>query len=289
MSANLPAIGYQCLSVAFIAVVDTGAKYLTDDLHPVQIVWGYSSAIFLHVALYTAWRAARGPVPFRALVRTRRPLLQLARAGLLVITICLLFAGFIWLPMAEAAVLNFMAPIFVALLSAPLLGERVDAHRWLAIAAGFAGVLVIVRPGSGIAHFGALFPLASALSFAGFQLMTRLVSRTDSTLATVFHTGAGMFLWASVIVPFVWQPLSGPQWLGFLVLGTLGTCAHVCLVRAFTLAPAALVSPFSYTKLLWVAILGFLVFGDLPGANTLAGSAFIVASGLYVLYRERRA
>ena len=81
----------------------------------------------------------------------------------------------------------------------------------------------------------------------------------------------------------------GRQWLGFLALGTLGTCAHICLVRAFTLAPAALVSPFSYTKLLWVTILGFLVFGDLPGANTVAGSALIVAGGLYVVHRERRA
>ncbi len=289
MNANLNAIGFQCLSVAFIAVVDTAAKYLTDDLHPVQIVWGYSTAIFLHIALYAAWRGARGPVPFPALVRTRRPVLQLVRAGLLVVTISLLFASFIWLPIAEATVLNFMTPIFVALLSAPLLGERVDAHRWLAVAAGFAGVLVIMRPGSGIAHFAALFPLASALSFAGFQLMTRIVSRTDSTLATVFHTGAGTFLWASLIVPFVWLPMSGAQWLGFLVLGTLGTCAHVCLVRAFTLAPAALVSPFTYTKLLWVAVLGFLVFGDVPGANTWAGSALIVAGGLYVVHRERRA
>lgn len=285
----LRAIGFQCASVGCIAVVDTAAKYLTDDLHPVQIVWGYSTAIFLHIALFAAWRGARGSIPFRTLVRTRRPAMQLARAGLLVVTICLLFAGFVWLPIAEATVLNFMAPIFVALLSAPLLGERVDPHRWLAVAAGFAGVLVIVRPGSEIAHFAALFPLASALSFAGFQLMTRIVSRSDSTLATVFHTGAGTCLWSSLIVPFVWTPMSGRQWLGFAVLGTLGTCAHICLVRAFTLAPAALVSPFTYTKLLWVSILGFFVFGDLPGANTLAGSALIVAGGLYVVHRERRA
>ena len=87
VSAHLTAIGFQCLSVAFIAVVDTSAKYLTDDLHPVQIVWGYSTAIFLHIALFAAWRGARGPVPFGALVRTRRPVMQLARAGLLVITI----------------------------------------------------------------------------------------------------------------------------------------------------------------------------------------------------------
>ena len=289
VSANLTAIGYQCLSVAFIAVVDTAAKHLTAELHPVQIVWGYSTAIFLHIGLYAAWRAARGPAPFRTLVRTRRPVLQLARAGLLVVTISLLFAGFVWLPIAEATVLNFMAPIFVALLSAPLLGERVDAHRWLAVAAGFAGVLVIIRPGSEIAHLAALFPLASALAFAGFQIMTRIVSRTDSTLATVFHTGAGACVLASAIVPFVWQPMSGRQWLGFLALGTLGTCAHICLVRAFTLAPAALVSPFNYTKLLWVTILGFFVFGDFPGANTLAGSALIVASGLYMVHREGRA
>ena len=212
------------------------------------------------------------------------------RAALLVVTICLLFAGFVWLPIAEATVLNFMAPIFVALLSAPLLGERVDAHRWLAVAAGFAGVLVIVRPGSEIAHFGAFFPIASALSFAGFQLMTRIVSRTDSTLATVFHTGAGNL---PVVEPH--RPLRlaadvGPSMARLpRARHARHLCAHLPRARLSPSPRPALVSPFSYTKLLWVTVLGFLVFGDLPGANTVAGSALIVAGGLYVVHRERRA
>ena len=289
MRTGLRAIGFQCASVGCIAVVDTSAKYLTGDLHPVQIVWGYLAAIFLHTAIYAGWRAARGPASLRELVRSRRPILQFVRAGLLVVTICLLFAGFIWLPIAEAIALSFMAPIFIALLSAPLLGERVNAHRWAAIGLGFVGVLVIIRPGGGVAHWGAVLPVVSALSFAGYQIATRLVSRSDPTLATLFQGGAGCLVWASAAVPFVWQPMTGGQWLGLLVLGSFGTAAHVFLIRAFTLAPAALVAPLGYTKLLWVTILGYFVFGDFPEWNTLAGSALVVASGLYVVHRERRA
>ena len=289
MRTGLRAIGFQCASVGCIAVVDTSAKYLTGDLHPVQIVWGYLAAIFLHTAIYAGWRAARGPASLRELVRSRRPILQFVRAGLLVVTICLLFAGFIWLPIAEAIALSFMAPIFIALLSAPLLGERVNAHRWAAIGLGFVGVLVIIRPGGGVAHWGAVLPVVSALSFAGYQITTRLVSRSDPTLATLFQGGAGCLVWASAAVPFVWQPMTGGQWLGLLVLGSFGTAAHVFLIRAFTLAPAALIAPLGYTKLLWVTILGYFVFGDFPEWNTLAGSALVVASGLYVVHRERRA
>ena len=289
MNTGLRAIGFQCASVGCIAVVDTSAKYLTGDLHPVQIVWGYLAAIFLHTAIYAGWRAARGPASLRELVRSRRPILQFVRAGLLVVTICLLFAGFIWLPIAEAIALSFMAPIFIALLSAPLLGERVNAHRWAAIGLGFVGVLVIIRPGGGVAHWGAVLPVVSALSFAGYQITTRLVSRSDPTLATLFQGGAGCLVWASAAVPFVWQPMTGGQWLGLLVLGSFGTAAHVFLIRAFTLAPAALIAPLGYTKLLWVTILGYFVFGDFPEWNTLAGSALVVASGLYVVHRERRA
>ncbi len=289
MRTGLRAIGFQCASVGCIAVVDTSAKYLTGDLHPVQIVWGYLAAIFLHTAIYAAWRAARGPASLRSLVRSGRPVLQFVRAGLLAFTIATLFASYIRLPIAEATALSFMSPVFIALLSFPLLGERVSAHRWAAIALGFAGVLVIIRPGGGLAHWEALLPVIAALSFAGFQLTTRLVSRTDSTLATLFQGGAGCLVWASAAVPFVWQPMTGGQWLGLLVLGSLGTAAHVFLIRAFTLAPATLVAPFTYTKLLWVTILGFFVFGDFPGWNTLAGSVLIVASGLYVVHRERRA
>ena len=119
--------------------------------------------------------------------------------------------------------------------------------------------------------------------------MTRIVSRTDSTLATGSTPGAGTCVLASAIVPFVWQPMSGRQWLGFLALGTLGTCAHICLVRAFTLAPAALVSPFNYTKLLWVTILGFFVFGRLSRHEHVGGKRAHRRERLYMVHREGRA
>ena len=106
--------------------------------------------------------------------------------------------------------------------------------------------------------------------------------------ATLFQCGAGSFVRASAAVPFVWQPMTGGQWAGLLLLGSLGTAGHVFLIRSLALAPAALVAPFRYTRLIRVTALGFAVFGDFPGVDTLAGSALIVASGLYVVHREHR-
>ena len=270
-------------SIGFITVVDTIAKYLTAELHALQLVWGYFLGIAVLLGGYAALTRDR-----QHPLTTRRLPTQLLRAGLLVTSIGALFVGLTYLPIADATAISFMSPLFITVLSVPLLGERVGPHRWAAVVIGLAGVLIIVRPGGGIAHWAAAMPLISAVAFAGYQIATRLLAATEFTFTTLFYTGIGGFIWISLAVPFVWVWPTPTQWGIFLGLGALGVAAHLCLIRAFALAQASLLAPFNYTKLIWAAVLGYLVFGDVPSLNTLAGSAVIIASGLYVVWRERR-
>ena len=271
-------------SIGLITVVDTIAKYLTSNLHAFEIVWGYFLGMLLPIVIYTVVNGAYR----RGRLRTRRPVLQLARSGLLVLSIAMLFIGLTYLPIAEATAISFMSPLFIVALSVPLLHERVGAHRWIAVLIGLAGVLVIVRPGGGIAHWAAFMPLISAFAFAAYQISTRVLAATDPVFTTLFYTGAGGFFWTCLLVPFVWTAPTAIEWGTFIGFGSLGVAAHLCLIRAFELAQASLLAPFNYSKLIWATAAGYLVFGDIPSLNTLAGCALIISSGLYVVWREGR-
>ena len=270
-------------SIGLITIVDVAAKYLTADLHAVQLVWGYFLGIFVHLLGFLLIRRRRGSL------HTRRPVLQLVRSALLVASIACLFVGLTYLPITEATAISFMSPLFIVVLSVPLLGERVDAHRWIAVLIGLAGVLVIIRPGGGIAHWAAFMPLISAIAFACYQIATRILVASDSTFTILFYTGFGGFFWTCLIVPFFWTTPTAVHWLSFILLGGLGVAAHFCLIKAFELAQASLLAPFNYSKLVWATLLGYVVFADLPSLNTLAGCALIIASGLYIVLRERPA
>ena len=271
-------------SIGFITVIDTGAKYMTADLHSLQLVWGYFLGIFATLCVLAAARGRRLP---RQLI-TRRPLMHIGRVGLLVISISMLFLALRYMSLADATAINFTAPLFIILLAIPILGERVDKARWLAVIAGLVGVLIVGRPGSGLASWVSVLPLLGALSFAAFQIITRLLAATETTFATLFYTGLFGFLWSSLALPFVWQTPEAWHWLAFLVQGALGVAAHLCMIKAFELAEASLLAPFNYSKLVWAAITGYLVFGDIPTLNTLAGAAVIAGAGLFVMLQERR-
>ena len=285
MSPNLRAIALLLASIGFITAVDTVAKLKTADLHALHIVWGYFFGITLSLGVYVLALRRDG---FVAAMQTRRLPLHMARSASMVLSIGCLFLGLVWLPLADATAINFTAPLFITALSVPILGERVGMHRWAAVAAGLAGVLLIVRPGSSLAQWGALLPLAGAFFFAIYQLTTRVLSSTETTFRTLVYTGVGGLLWCSLFVPFVWTPLGWDDWLIFAGIGVFGAMAHLCLISAFAIAEASLLAPFNYSKMIWAIIAGYLVFGDVPTANTLAGAAIIAAAGLYVLWRERR-
>lgn len=285
MRGPLGGVLFLVASNGLTASVDSVAKHLSRDLHGVQIAWGYAVAIA--VALL-AWSIAR-PTPLRQALATRRPALQLARPAMLMLTISTLFVGIAHLPLADAVAISFTAPLFITVLSIPLLGERVGVHRWLAVVAGLVGVVVIVRPGEAGLHWAVSMPLVSAVFFALFQIMTRQLAATERTTTTLLYTGFGGAVWGSMLVPFFWSPLAPGHLLVFALTGLLGVAAHLCMIKAYEFTQASLLAPFNYVKLVWASLLGFAAFGEIPGTHVTVGAAIIVASGLYVLQRERRA
>jgi drug/metabolite transporter (DMT)-like permease len=267
-------------AIGLISLVDTICKFYTDELHAVMLVWGY----FVSMTVFVA--ACFGNRRQFSLLHSNLPVLQMARSGFLVLSIASLFVSLTYLPIAEATAIGFTGPLFITALSVLFLGERVGWHRWLAVAVGLAGVLIIVRPGGAVWHWSAGMALLGAVCFACFQLITRRLARQDHHHTTLLYTSIGGTFWASLIVPFFWTTPTISQSVMFLIVGAMGAGAHFFMIHAFSRAEASLLAPFNYSKLIWVAILGYLVFDDLPGLDTLIGSTIIAAAGLYVLYRE---
>ena len=278
------AIGYFLVSIGLITVVDAVCKIYTQDIPAVQLVWGYFLGMCLTIVVYFSVQRTG----LKRLVTTEQPLLQCLRPLFLVLSISCLFAGLAHLPLAEAVVLGFMAPLFITALAFPLLGEVVSLHRWIAVLVGLVGVIIVVRPGGGLWHWAALLPLLGALFFSLFQLTTRRLTRTETTDTLLYYTGAGGLVWSSALVPFFWVTPELVHWQVFIGTGILGAVAHLCLIQAFERAQASLLAPFNYSKLLWGILLGYLLFDQLPNLNTLAGCLLIIAAGLYIFSRESK-
>ena len=272
------------IAILFISIVDTICKLYTKDFHAVQIVWGYFIGINLTLWLFFFFKGKK----LSKLMVTNRPIIQIIRPGFLVCSISSLFVGLTYLPLAEATAIGFVAPLFITVLSVPILKEKVGIHRWCAIIIGLVGVMIIVRPGGNFWHLVSIMPLIGALFFALFQILTRLLSTTENTLTTLFYTGIGGLFWSSLIVSFVWVDPTLIHLLVFLATGILGALAHLCMINAFNYAEASLLAPYNYTKLLWVAIFGYLIFDDIPSIDMWVGAGVIILAGLYVLYREKK-
>ena len=275
-------IGLMILAIGLFTVMDAIGKALTASYPVPQVVWARYFFQFALMLLLIPRVGARG------LVRTSRPGIHVARGLLLAVsTLCLIKAISI-VPLADAYTITFVAPLLVTVFSIPLLGERVGWRRWSAVLAGFAGVLIVIRPGVGTAHWALLLPLMTAVGFALYQILTRKVSAVpgETTLAMLFYLACVGTAITTAYLPFVWQPVAALDWLPMAAMGALGGLGHLILIRALTVAPASLLAPFVYSQIVWALVLGYLVFGDLPDTWMLMGGAVIVASGLYVFYRE---
>jgi drug/metabolite transporter (DMT)-like permease len=279
---RLTGIALMCGAVACFSLLDTTAKYLNLHMNTLQVVWArYAGAFLLPLIVSNPWTTP-------GLLRTARPGLQAFRSLLLLGSTLGNFAAIRYLQLDQAVAIVFSTPFFVAALSGPILGEWVGWRRWSAICVGFVGVLLVTRPGFGGIHPAALLSLAAAVCYATYSISTRILARTDSNETTLFYSN---LVGASAMTPavwLVWETPTEPLIIALMVAsGALGSAGHYLLIAGHRLAPAALLSPFIYTELLWVIILGFLVFGDLPSRWTLAGAAIVIASGLYILHRER--
>ena len=269
-------------AVSTFAVMDTTAKYLSRTYPVPAIVWARYAAQALFMLLVL------GPRLKLDLVRTRRPGLQLVRGLTLAAATLLFFSALSLMPIAEASAITFISPLLLTALSVALLRERVPPAAWLAVAAGFVGVLIIIRPGGAVFTPAALLPIATACCFAGYQIMTRQLAGIDSSFTTLFYAAIIGTALMSCVVPFFWHPPETvAHGLLFVGLGVLGAVGHFVLIRAFQHAPASTRAPFVYSQLVAVLALGYAVFGEFPDGWSLVGMAIIVASGVFVALRNR--
>jgi drug/metabolite transporter (DMT)-like permease len=271
------------VAVSTFAVLDTMAKYLSRTYPIPLIVWmRYATHVLVMLALL-APRVGKG------LVTSRRPGLQVIRGVVLAASSLFFFSALAFMPIAEASAITFLAPLLVTAMSAYFLKERVRRSAWAALGAGFVGVLFIVRPGSAVFTPAALLPLATAVCFATYQLLTRRLAGVDSTIATLFIGALVGTLVVSFLLPFFWGlPQSALHAALFVLLGVLGAAGHFVLIRAFEYAPPGVLAPFVYTQLLTVLVLGFIVFGEFPDGWSLVGMAIIVLSGAWIAARQGR-
>lgn len=275
------AIALMCAAMLCFTGLDTSSKWLGPKLPALQIVWArYLSATLIALAVARPWAHP-------AVLRSKRPGLQALRSLLLLgSTVCVVLA-LRRLQLAETATISFLAPIFVALLAGPLLGERVGAERMIAIVVGFFGVLIATRPGTSTFQPIVFVAIAGVACNSGYVLATRKLAGSDSAQTTLLWTQAAGIVFLTPILPWVWrQPEQLDVWLIMTGLGAFAAAGHGLLIVAHKFAPASVLTPFSYTQLVWMIASGFLVFGDWPPSATLTGAALVVACGAWLAMRE---
>jgi len=263
--------------------LDATAKYLIQDHALFLVVWARYAGQML-VVTPIAWHRA-GP----GFWRTRHLRMQLARSLCLVSATACFFGGLRFLPLAEGSAITFLAPMFAVVLSIPVLGERPTRARWIASIAGFAGILILMRPGSAVFHPATGLLVLAAVSNALYQLLTRRLPN-DTPYTTLFYTAMVGTVGLTIALPFAGIPATvTPRDAFFLVLlGLLAGVGHWMFITAFLMAPASLLAPFTYVHMIWATIYGFAIFGQLPDGLSAVGMAVIVASGVALVLHERR-
>ena len=220
-------------------------------------------------------------------LRTRRPWLHLSRGVLMGLGVYAFFAGLRHMPLANAWAVAFTAPLIMTALSPVMLKESVGWRRWAAVLTGFAGVLVVVRPGLGAFNPAALYIVVTAVSYALNFLLARKYAEEDGTAANVLYITLVPLVASAAVLPGQWTPpAAGLDWLLFALTGTMGGLAMIFLTQAFRVAPAPVVAPFDYSAMIWAVLWGWVVWHDWPDLATWGGALMIVAAGIYVGHRE---
>ena len=275
------AIGLTLVGSLCFAVQDSGIKWLTVELAVVQIIFIRS---LFSLGFLTVSTVVTGE---RISLRVQRPWLMLGRTIVNVLAWLAFFSGLKYLSLATAVALFFSFPLFLTMLSVPLLGESVGARRWTAVVVGFVGVVFITKPGGEFA-WPALLMLAAALGWSLVAVATRILGRSENTSTMLFHTLIGFI--ASMAIPqfWLWQAVDVTTVSLITSVALFGVTAQFCLIKAYSIAPPSLIAPFEYTGLLWAALLGFIIWRDIPDLPAIVGSLLIVTSGLYIIYREAK-
>ncbi|MDX6750421.1 DMT family transporter [Geminicoccaceae bacterium 1502E] len=280
-SANLRAALLILASSTLFGIGDAIVKYLSEDWPVGQIVTLRSAVCLMLLGLV---RPKREPLVPRGLLQRT----NLVRGGFEIGVTFLFFSGLMFMPLGNAVSIMFLAPILLTALAALLLGEQVGWRRWTAVLVGFAGVLVVVRPGLEGWNAAALLPLGAACFIAGRDIVVRWLPPEVTTRTVVVTTSAGLFLAGAVTLPFAWEPLGWKLVLGCVVCGATVTSAFHLYVQATRVAEVSFLQPFKYVAIPLSFVIGFVVWGDVPSPRALLGVALIAASGLFIFHRGRR-
>jgi drug/metabolite transporter (DMT)-like permease len=272
-----------CAGVAMFPFMNAAVKLLGARYPVAQIVWArFTGHLVIMLIVFL-------PHYGRRLLATRRPMVQIGRSLLMLGSNALFVAAIARVPLATASAIGFTSPLIVTALSVLLLHESVGIRRWSAVIVGFAGVLLVIRPGSGVHDLAVLLLLLSSAAYALYQIATRWVSFYDEAATGIVFSALLGSLAMSFVLPFVFVlPRDPLDIVLFLCLGLLGGAGHYLVIRAFQSGPAAVIAPLGYVELVGTTILGYVIFGNFPDLWTWIGAAIIIASGIYIAVRERK-
>lgn len=280
---SLIGAGFMLAAMGMLPFLDVVAKTLGQQGMPViEIVWGrmfFGALMTLPFAVKIGGRAALIP---------DRPIYHTFRSGLLIGATFFFFFALKYLPIADALAIFFVNPLVVTALSPFVLGETVGPQRKVAVAIGFIGTLIIIRPGFQEINPGTILALASGVCLASYFLMTRRISGQANAVITTFHTGLVGTVITSLIVLTVWQPPSDLQWALLVLVGLISTLGHLMIVRAYDFAEASLLAPLAYTEIIMATVAGWWFFGDFPDFWTFVGVGVLIACAIYISVNERQ-
>ncbi len=271
------------ISGMIFPVMNGMAKILGADYNSIQISWARAFGHIVFMLMFFMPRFGVG------VLHTKRPGVQLFRSAMLFTSNTAFFFAITFIPIGKAASISMMAPLVVALLAWPMLGERTTLGRVIALGIGFTGVLIVIRPGTAVFHWASLFVMLSATCYAVYQIYTRKIASIDSPETSALYSSIVGAFGMLFVIPFIWiTPHAWFDIILFCSLGVLGGLGHYCVARALNYAPANLVSPFQYFQLLGSVAVGYIIFHEMPDVMTWLGAGIIVASGLYVGWSQSR-
>jgi drug/metabolite transporter (DMT)-like permease len=271
---------YMVLSVALFALVNALVKY-QEAVYPVSEVVLFRSIFALLFSFVLVQRDGGFSI-----LRTHRIAEHLGRGTLQFISMVCVFIAYHLMPLADAVAITFSSPLFLTVLSIPLLGEQVGRHRWAAVIVGFVGIMIMVQPGPGTFSLGAILALANSALSASVTIALRRMSLTERPATLVTYQAMVAVALSVLILPFGWVSPTWQGGLGLAAIGVISGLGQILWTQAFRLVPAAILAPFSYTSMIWSIGLGFLIWGDMPTAVLIGGACVVAMSGLYILYRE---
>ena len=273
-------MGLMLIGIFFFALNDALGKWLiaTYSVGQLLLVRSVAGLVFLAPFIKREGWAAFANAP--------RPLIQWLRPVFSTFEVACFYWALAYMPLADVMTFYLAGPIYVTAVSPFLLRERIGWRRWLAVLAGFLGVMIALNPSAQSLTPAAMVALAGSFSFSILMICTRLVRGTSDIVLVTTQT-AGALAFGAVAAPMTWVALNWGDGALLVLLGVVAMVAHVCINRALKLAPASVVVPYQYTTIVWAILLGYIFFGDIPGAAMLIGAAVIIAAGIYIFIRER--